>query len=374
MWPGFGLVPECEVDEVDQAWTWLGCFRVGTSVATISGFPSPISQQHMKSIDEALNNTSNRVPPWWKVLIAILKVTVSAIDTLSNIDDHSLHFSSTEVFNEQLNKLKQANHDSWRPELEIEWCNSKLHVFALTFTTPTITDPNQDAHWRIHRQTILLKTFGAASSLVTHFTKLGQDLSLELNPNDLLRTIPEPYFTSLLNATTFLFRFMATFLAITPTQRNKAMCLIIESHKIFHSFPERRELTRAAIHIEALIDILKQGVPVGMSELTVKNKLGASVMFDAIFHACRQRNIDSETGRPLAMKQWKTVTETFNERLPEAVIRNLRSEAPQYGSGNDDAEQNDQIISLTDLNTQWWEEWDSYINLNQIGDDQLDMV
>lgn len=30
MWPGFGLVPEYEVDEVDQAWTWLGCFQVGT--------------------------------------------------------------------------------------------------------------------------------------------------------------------------------------------------------------------------------------------------------------------------------------------------------------------------------------------------------
>jgi hypothetical protein len=329
----------------------------------------------MKSIDEALNNTSNRVPPWWKVLIAILKVTVSAIDTLSNIDDHSLHFSSTEVFNEQLNKLKQANHDSWRPELEIEWCNSKLHVFALTFTTPTITDPNQDTHWRIHRQTILLKAFGAASSLVTHFTKLGQDLSLELNPNDLLRTIPEPYFTSLFNATTFLFRFMATFLAITPTQRNKAMGLIIESHKIFHSFPERRELTRAAIHIEALIDILKQGVPVGMSELTVKNKLGASVMFDAIFHACRQRNIDSKTGRPLAMQQWKTITETFTERLPETATRKPTSQAGQYDSGNDDAEQTEQIPwALTDLNTQWWEEWDSYINLNQIGDDQLDMI
>lgn len=31
MWPGFGLVPESVVDEVDHAWTWLGCFQVGTS-------------------------------------------------------------------------------------------------------------------------------------------------------------------------------------------------------------------------------------------------------------------------------------------------------------------------------------------------------
>lgn len=343
-------------------------------VATIFGFPSPISQQHMKSIDEALDNTSNLVPPWWRVLITILKITVSAIDTLSNIDDHALHFSTTEIFNEQLHKLKQANHDSWRSELEIEWCNTQLHLFALTFTTPGNTDPNQNTHWKIHRQTILLKAFGAASSLVTHFMKLGQDHVSDFHPNGLLRTMPEPYFTSLFNATTFLFRFMATFMAITPTQGNRAMGLIIESHKIFHSFPERREFTRAAIHIEALIDALKQGIPVGMSELTVKNKLGASVMFDAIFHACRQRNIDSKTGKPLEIQRWKTVTETFAERLPENLTRKPRNEAQQYDYGIGDPEQNQQIMALTELSTQWWEEWDNYINLNQIGDEQLDMI
>jgi hypothetical protein len=328
----------------------------------------------MKSIDEALDNTSKRVPPWWKTLIGILKITVSAIDALSNIDDHALHFSTTELFNEQLDRLKQANDNSWRPELEIEWCNTKLHIFALTFTTPANTDPNQDTHWRIYRQTILLKAFGAASSLIAQFMKLGQSHISDLHSNSQLRTIPEPYFTSLFNATTFLFRFMATFLAITPSQRNKAMGLIIEAHKIFHAFPERRELTRAAIHIEALIDALKQGVPVGMSELTVKSKLGASVMFDAIFHACRQRNIDSRTGKPLAIQQWKTVTETFAERLPETAMRKTRNENRQHDSGNDDSEHNEEIMAFSELNTQWWEEWDNYINLNQIGDEQLNMI
>lgn len=30
-WPGFGLVAEGEVNTVDRAQTWLGCFRVGTT-------------------------------------------------------------------------------------------------------------------------------------------------------------------------------------------------------------------------------------------------------------------------------------------------------------------------------------------------------
>jgi hypothetical protein len=31
VWPGFALVAEGEVSRVDQARTWLGCFRVGTA-------------------------------------------------------------------------------------------------------------------------------------------------------------------------------------------------------------------------------------------------------------------------------------------------------------------------------------------------------
>jgi hypothetical protein len=30
-WPGFGLVAEGDVKVIDQAQTWLGCFRVGTA-------------------------------------------------------------------------------------------------------------------------------------------------------------------------------------------------------------------------------------------------------------------------------------------------------------------------------------------------------
>lgn len=269
--------------------------------------------------------------------------------------------------------LKQGHLASWRSELEIEWCNAKLYLFALTFTTPANADPSQDTQIRIHRQMILQKAFEVASNLITQFVKLSQLGASESRPGGLLNFVPELYLTSLFNATTFLFRFMATFMMRTPAQGSQAMGLIIEAHKIFQSYPARREFTRAAIHIEALIGILKQGAPAGMSELAVKNKLGASVMFDAIFHACRQRNIDPSTGKPLAVRDWRTVNKTFAQRLPEAPAIKMQNNVRGVDDRENTLESDQQFRVLEGQIPQRREEWDSYIDLFQVGEELLDL-
>jgi hypothetical protein len=292
------------------------------------------------------------------------------MNTLENIEDHAVHFSVTEMFSEQLDRLKQGYLASWRSELEIEWCNAKLYLFALTFTTPANADLNQDTQIQIHRQLILEKASKVASNLITQFVHLSQLGASESHPGGLLTFLPELYLTSLFNATAFLFRYMANFMTRTPAQGIQAMGLIIEAHKIFQSYPAHREFTRAAIHIEALIEILKQGPPVGMSELTVKNKFGASVMFDAIFHACRQRNIDPNTGRPLAVQDWRTVSETFAQRLPEAAAIKMQGGVRGVDSRTSALELDAQFTVSGEPNPQWWEEWDNYMDLFQVSEEQ----
>ena len=303
----------------------------------------------------------------------MIKIVNTAVETLDSTDDHAVYFSVASMFIEKLDELKESHLDVWEPELEIEWCNARLYLFALTFTTSTNTEPSQNMQLRIRRQRVLEGAFTASSSLISEFQKLGELRTSDLEPHGLLKFVPQLYATSLFNATTFLFRFMATFIAITPVQRSRAMSLIIEAHKIFQSYPERREFTRAAIHIEALIDVLKLDTPVGMSELAVRSKLGASVMFDAIFHACRQRNIDPNTGRPLALHRWKTVSDTFARRLPEVSVQQRENESH---TGRTDFEaDNAEIVSQSfgEQNSQWWEQWDSYIDLFQLGNEPLGM-
>jgi hypothetical protein len=167
-------------------------------------------QQHMASIDKALQTISDVVPPWWTTMFSILKIMNSAVDALCNIGDPTLHFSVTQMFGEQLTELKQMNLVLWRLELEIEWCNAKLYLFGLIFTTGVNPDLSQTTQLRIYRQSILHKAFEAASSLITQYMSLGQLDVSDLHPSGLLKLVPELYFTSFFNATTFLFRFMAT--------------------------------------------------------------------------------------------------------------------------------------------------------------------
>jgi hypothetical protein len=121
-----------------------------------------------------------------------------------------------------------------------------------------------------------------------------------------------------------------------------------------------------------LIEILKQGAPAGMSELVVKNKLEASVMFDTGFHACRQRNIDPSSGRPLAVHVWRTVSETFAERLPGPPAQNMRTDNQVFSFENDVPELGRQSLGFVEDNLEWWGEWDRYIDLFQVGEELLD--
>ncbi|KAJ6016192.1 hypothetical protein N7540_010783 [Penicillium herquei] len=365
-WPGVALTAEGETNATERALTWLACFRVGTAVAIMSGLPSPISSQvHMRSIEKAIQTASNTVPPSWGVILPILKFMNSALDTLGGIEDHELHCSLTRMLNEQVDKIKQDNLDSWGSELEIEWCNAKLYLLALTFTTPSTIDSVQNDQIRIQRQVILQNAFEVASNLITQYITLSQLSVSDSNPGGMLKFIPELYVTPLFNCTTIIFRFMATSVTLTSAKRIQAMNLIIEAHKTFQSYPDRREFTRAAIHIESFIDILKQGVQPGISELAVKNKLGASIMFDALFHACRQRNIDPRTGEPLDVREWSTINERFAQRLPEGRIN--RPDDSSVGDNNPQ----DQPVMLPEQD-QWWDEWDNYIDFFQVGDHNND--
>lgn len=298
----------------------------------------------------------------------------SAMDTLGGIEDHSRHYLLTRMFGGQLDDLKDTNSNLWRSELEIEWCNAILYLYALTFTIPAnANNPSYNIQIQ-HRQAILGKALPAASNLIREVTKLGQLCTSDLYPGGLLNFVPKPYFTALFNATTFLFRFMATYDTRTPVQDSLVMGLIVEAHKIFQSFPEHRELTRAAIHIEMFIDVLRDGASVNMNELVVNNKLGASIMFDAVFQACRYRNIDPRTGKVRAVQEWKTVNETFAERLPEAPAQKMGDDNGKIigvtGYESSGLESVQQSSVSGEQNPQWWGEWDNYIDLFQVGVEQ----
>ena len=333
------------------------------------------TQQQMTSVDKAIDTVSQSIPVWLDALFSILKMTSSVMESLGSVGGYFLHIPLTQMFDRQLDELREANAALWRSELEIEWCNAKLCLYALTFTISASADSSNTSQTQIqiHRQAVLHKAFKAASCLTTELTKLSQQCMSDLYPSGLLTFVPKSYFTALFNAAAFLFRFIATRISgmRTSTQENFAMDSIIEAHKIFQSFPEQRELTRAAIHIEMFIDVLKNGSGISMDELVVNNKLGASVMFDAVFRACRQRNIDPKTGKPLAVREWKTVSEAFAQRLPDVPAPSMRDNDETINGVVNHESNNPEVVELSSIlegqNPQWWGNWENYMDLFQVG-------
>lgn len=335
------------------------------------------TQQQKRSIDKALSVVSNSIPSWWCVLFSILKITNAVMDTLGDIEDYALHFSLTQMFDDQLNELKRVNSDVWVTNVEIEWCNAKLYLYALTFTIPGSADTSHNIQIQLHRQAILPKALEAASNLITELQKLSELCTSDSYPGGLLHFVPKPYFAALFNATTFLFRYMATYISRTPSQESAAMDLVVEAHKIFQSFPEERELTRAAIHVEMLMEILRNGASVNLNELVVNHKLGASIMFDALFQACRQRNIDPRTGKALTVQEWKTVSDLFAQRLPEVPMEKKADHNEFAGHGINGVDVISQtLMGTAEENPPWWQAWDNHIDHFQVGVEQwgaLDM-
>ena len=108
-----------------------------------------------------------------------------------------------------------------------------------------------------------------------------------------------------------------------------------------------------------------------IDELVVTNRLGASVMLDAVFRSSRQRNSDSRTGETLAPREWKALNEVFKERLPGvptqggAGERGVMKGRQEVGIENSGLEVNQQ----QDM-PPWLGEWENYMDYFEVGAEQ----
>lgn len=328
----------------------------------------------MRFVDKALDTISSLAPGWWNTLVAILKISSTSTTTLGEVEDPTLHFAITRTYDTQLDELKRINAEVWTPQLEMELCNAKLYLFALTFAMPTQTDAGNDPQRQILRQMVLQKGLRVALEYITVAASLNQlPETSSIYPGGNLTFAPKQYFTGLFNATTFLFRFLATHTSGTTGQEGLAMNAIIEAHKIFQSFPGSRDRTRAAIHIEALVGILRdksRGSMPAMDELVVTNRLGASVMFDAVFRASAQRNRNPTTGDSPPVQEWKSLNDTYAERLPPMRDTSLGESGNSSSTpvGVEELE-NDPLPQQAVQDPSWWGDWETYMDFFEVGDE-----
>lgn len=276
---------------------------------------------------------------------------------LESVDDTAAHFSLTQMFIGNLEKVKTTYLQHWTPDVEVNFQGAKLYLYAMTFTLSSPQDPIEASQSRTYRQIILRQGLLGASSLISSMTKLSRSSTTQKDEVGMISTIacyPKLYFTNLFFASVFLFRVLLSYHMPTSEDTSLAISCLADAHKIFQSVPNHRDHTRAAITIETMVTIIRDGSKADAfptSEPIITNRLGASMMFDTTLRCAQQRNRHPVTGRTVPVASWKSMDVGEQWRLPS--VREERETVPKPRPVTTGREEEPM---------HWWATWDTYMS------------
>lgn len=331
--------------------------------------PPPIaSPQFAKSLKRANQLAKDVLTNEDRAQVKLLDVLCSAQIHLDDIEDWHAHFSLTQTFETQLDAIRIEFQQSWSWNLETQWQWVKFNILGTTLTQELPRDDEQMSKAFLYRQIVLEKCMKAAASYITTMTDLSnQSIAGQRYVSGILTFYPKHYFTSLLAAAAYLFRYLIAFEGATQTQQTLAVTRITEAHKILQSFPDHRDAVRGCVNIETFVNAVRNpsagGVPA--SELVYKDRLGASVLKDALFRAAQQRNRDPLDGSSPPVAEWNTMTDDSGHRLPLAPEQKMASSESQLWNNKTTTSMTthpmdaamDMPIDMTAMGI-----WDSYSN------------
>lgn len=289
----------------------------------------------------------------------MLDVLCSANTHLDAIEDHASQFSMTQTFEVQLDTISSQFRDSWSESLEAQLLAAKIYILGIPLTQDLPFDHEKLSQALLNRQLVLEKGKKASSELISAMVNLS-NLSVpgRRYASGVLTFYPKHYFSSLVVAAAFLFRYMITSQDATQEQQEQVIGHIAEAHKILQSFPDNRDAVRACINIETFVNAARNNNGRDTSELLVKNRLGASVLHDALFRAAQHRNRHPVDGSSPPVIQWSGLDAENSHRIPLAPEQKVVSPKNHLWS--------DSHVTSGGMQSQgiasWVGVWDNYFN------------
>ena len=214
--------------------------------------------------------------------------------------------SLIQMFDGELERIRAKFRDAWCADTEINLQSAKLYLYGISFVsygnknTRSIA-PSQGS---VASKSILCSGLTAAVSLIYNFSYLDQTESerRSLSPGYggyfPLLSYPNHYFTSAFFAVVFLLKYLAIYTEASESDKDLARNHIGIVHRKFASLAQSLSHLRAARTIEVL-----GRMPIAMNareDLHVNTRLGASLLFDAVWTAAQIRNRPNEYAeRPL---------------------------------------------------------------------------
>ena len=331
------------------------------------GYPPSFSTpQQFQAIDKAKASSRDCMSQAFAAKLEIRETTCMFQSQLDMSEDPDAYFTKVMMFDRIFDQISSKYHQHCTSDLELTLDSSRLYLYAFAFMTCAPTGSATAMRASAQHYLILQKALAAASRLIANLTNLSQSSSPSATSVGLLSFYPRHYFEMLFFAAIFLFRILINGQGALSHNRAEMISSLQAAHKIFQSFPQHRDHTRAAINIELFVKILRDGRSVGrkrLDSLVITNRLGASIMYDSIFRCGEERNSQQSGGVPSDVGSWKTMTEQFPDRLPDVP---RRPSAPSNSS----------ILTpvagpISEGNPEWWKSWDAYIGDFGVGFESL---
>lgn len=317
------------------------------------GLPPPICPpQHTRSLKRAQTTAAEYLTSEEKVQNQLSDIFCDAQIHLEAIEDINAQYSVLETYQSRLESVKNSFNQNWSWDLELAYQAVRIYVLGIGLL-PDISHSDQQAI--TYRQLILQKCLDAASSYIQIIMNMSyQPASGSRYPSGILTFYPKHYFTTLMAAAAYIFRFLIDSQHINKSQQSLCMTRLTEAHKIFQSFPDHRDAVRGCIQIELLVNCLRSNIRPS-SIIVVKHRLGASVVLDASFRAAQQRNTDSVSGATPPVASWNTMNDYYAYRLPVAPEQKVVSppdQQQQYQQQEQSWQGSDIALGI----------WDTYAN------------
>lgn len=318
--------------------------------------------QHAKTLRRSQQLASSILTPADRASIGILDVLSCAHSHLDSIEDNLAQFSMIQTYEMRFDAINSQFKEIWTDTLDAQLSAAKIYVLGIALTQDLPTDEEQLSQAFLYRQLILEKCMKVSSGFISTMTSLSnQSIPSRRYPGGVLIFYPKYYFTCLMATVTFLFRFILAFQGATQAQQSQVVVRMTEAHKIFQSFPDHRDAMRACIHIETLVNVIKRNAVSESSlgtEVLVKNRLGASVVHDALFRTAEQRNRHPVDGSSPPVSQWTMMGYDSGHRLPLAPEQKVVSPKGQSISSSYVSPGEQQPLDIAP----WVGVWDDYLN------------
>jgi hypothetical protein len=237
------------------------------------------------------------LPPEFAYQIMVYHILAKFFNTIVESSQENVSHSLIGIIDAELDNLKTRFPTPWTSRAELTYLSAKI----LLYTTVIIRLQSDRAS-----REILMRNGLSVAVRIAYLTDQGLAYTSadypELNLGSLRNTLPKNFYRALVLSTAFLIRFFVLNTQATPEERELARnhVAIAQRYLKFGSNDPLDERVRGAI----LFDVLCRQEPIDLdnSKLRVDDRLGASLLYDAITtgHVLRNKPVEVEEASPRA--------------------------------------------------------------------------